>query len=68
MLLSGVPGFEPAIYLYRRFSPDGTRLAYLVSQGGSTDLWIYELQRGYKTRLTSGPITPYLCGVRIASS
>jgi hypothetical protein len=31
-------GLEPAVYLYPRFSPDGTRLAYSVSQGANTDL------------------------------
>jgi Tol biopolymer transport system component len=49
---SAVPGFDPAVYLYPRLSPDRSRLAYSVSQGANTDLWIYELQRGNKTRLT----------------
>jgi Tol biopolymer transport system component len=40
--------------LYPRLSPDRSRLAYSESQGANTDLWIYELQRGSKTRLTSG--------------
>jgi Tol biopolymer transport system component len=47
-------GLEPAVYLFPRFSSDGTRLAYSVSQGANTDLWIYELQRGSRTRLTRG--------------
>jgi serine/threonine-protein kinase len=47
-------GTEPALYLYPRLSPDGGRLAYLVSQGSSTDVWIYDWQRGSKTRLTNG--------------
>jgi Tol biopolymer transport system component len=50
-------GTEPAYYLFPRLSPDGRRLAYLVSQGSSTDLWIYDLQRGSKTRLTAGVVT-----------
>jgi eukaryotic-like serine/threonine-protein kinase len=45
---------EPAFYQFPHFSPDGGRLAYLVSQGSSTDLWIYDWQRGSKTRLTNG--------------
>ena len=45
---------EPALYLYPRLAPDGSRLAYLVSQGSSTDLWIYDWQRSSKTRLTNG--------------
>jgi serine/threonine-protein kinase len=51
---SEVPGFEPAVYLFPRFSPDGSRLAYSVSQGLDTDLWICELDRGGKRRLTRG--------------
>ncbi len=37
-----------------RLSPDGSRLASTVSQGSNTDLWIYDWQRGSKTRLTNG--------------
>ena len=47
-------GYEPASYLYPRLSPDGSRLALLVSQGAASDLWIYDLLRGNKTRLTNG--------------
>jgi serine/threonine-protein kinase len=46
--------YEPAFYWYPRFSPDGSRLALLVSQGATSDLWIYDLQRGNKIRLTNG--------------
>jgi serine/threonine-protein kinase len=47
-------GIEPGVYLFPRLSPDGSRLAYGVSQGANTDVWIYDLQRGSKTRLTGG--------------
>jgi serine/threonine-protein kinase len=47
-------GFDPGVYFFPRFSPDGNRLAYFASQGGDTDLWTYDLQRGGKTRLTNG--------------
>jgi serine/threonine-protein kinase len=47
-------GFEPAVYLFPRLSPDRSRLAYTVGQGANTDLFIFELQRGIRTRLTSG--------------
>jgi serine/threonine-protein kinase len=47
-------GTEPALYLYPRFSPDGSRLAFLLSQGPLTDLWVYDLRRGAKGRVTSG--------------
>jgi len=48
---------EPAFYVHPRLSPDGSRLAYLVGQGSSTDLWIYDLQRDKTTRLTNGIVT-----------
>jgi serine/threonine-protein kinase len=48
---------EPAFYMTPHLSPDGSRLAYLVSQGSSTDLWIYDLQRDKTTRLTNGIVT-----------
>jgi len=44
------PYFDPSI------SPDGTRLATaLVSGQGTGDIWIFDLLRGTKTRLTFGP-------------
>jgi eukaryotic-like serine/threonine-protein kinase len=52
-------GLEPGYYMFPRLSPDGSRLAFMVSQGLSTDLWIYELQRGNKNRLTTGLPTAY---------
>ncbi|HVS01535.1 MAG TPA: protein kinase [Thermoanaerobaculia bacterium] len=33
-------------------SPDGKRLALLVSDGGRRDLWIHDTERGTRTRLT----------------
>src|SRR5260370_15288268 len=45
---------EPAAYAHPHLSPDGSRLALLVNQGTSSDLWIYDWQRGSKTRLTDG--------------
>jgi Tol biopolymer transport system component len=47
-------GTEPGSYQYVHFSPDGSHLAYLMSEGSSIDLWIYDWQRGSKTRLASG--------------
>jgi Tol biopolymer transport system component len=42
--------FDPAI------SPDGTRVAAsLFSSQGTADLWIFDLRRNTKTRLTFGP-------------
>src|SRR5262249_51412483 len=53
-------GTEPAFYGFPRLSPDGSRLAYFMSQGSSADLWIYDWQRGRKTRLTNGFLTSWL--------
>lgn len=36
-------------------SPDGTRLAVSDSNGGKPDIWVYDLTRGTKTRITSSP-------------
>lgn len=38
-----------------RLSPDGTRVAYASTEGSNTDVWIYDLQRGTRTRLTDDP-------------
>ena len=46
---------EPGIYVMPHLSPDGNRLAIMASQGLRTDLWIFDLVRGTKMRLTSGP-------------
>jgi serine/threonine-protein kinase len=45
---------EPSYYVSLRLSPDGNRLASIVSQGTNSDLWIYDWQRGSKTLLTNG--------------
>ena len=42
---------------YPWFSPDGTRVAFAVSQtpdaGSEADLWVLDIERGTRTRLTS---------------
>ncbi len=44
------PYFDPSL------SPDGTRLAAaLITGQGTGDIWIFDLVRGTKTRLTFGP-------------
>jgi serine/threonine-protein kinase len=45
---------EPAIHQYPHLSPDGSKLIWMVSQGPIANLWIYDWQRGSKTRLTDG--------------
>jgi len=46
---------EPAFYLFPRLSPDGNRLLVRVTQGSSADLWIDDLLRDSRMRLTKGP-------------
>ena len=55
---AGTPLADIAGYAwYPRFSPDGTRVAFAVSQtpggGGAADLWVLDIERGTRTRLTS---------------
>jgi serine/threonine-protein kinase len=45
---------EPALYLSPRISPDGSKLISTVNQGPNADLWIYDGQRGSKSRVTDG--------------
>jgi serine/threonine-protein kinase len=50
-------GLDAARFVYPRVSPDGRRLAYVVTEGSGADLWIYDWQRSIKTRLTNGRVT-----------
>jgi len=43
---------EAGVYQFPRISPDGSKLIWMLSQGQSADIWIYDWQRGSKTRLT----------------
>jgi hypothetical protein len=45
---------EPAPYQFVRLSLDGNRLATVVPDGPNSILWIYDWQRGVRTRITSG--------------
>ena len=44
-------------YFYPRLSPEGNRLAVTIFNGtsGTGDVWIFDLKRSSKTRLTFGP-------------
>ena len=51
--------WQPDQYFYPRFSPDGTRVAVAVSEnvgnvGADTDLWVLDLARGSRSRITFG--------------
>jgi eukaryotic-like serine/threonine-protein kinase len=43
------------IIRFPRFSPDGRRLLLDASGEGHIEPWVYDLERGTRTRLTSGP-------------
>ena len=47
-------GLAPAFYQYPRVSPDGSRVAYELNQGATSDIWVYDWQRGTRTKLTGG--------------
>ena len=38
---------------YPRFSPDGTRVVFAVQDADGADLWVLDIERGTRTRLTS---------------
>jgi len=54
----GKPGLFGALHL----SPDGKKLAVveLDALGGNADIWIHDLIRGVKTRLTFDPLADFL--------
>ena len=47
-------GVEPETYIYPRASPDGGRLAVAVVDAPDTDLWVLDLSRGSRSRVTFG--------------
>jgi serine/threonine-protein kinase len=50
---------DAANYAFPRFSLDGAKVAYTISQPANADLYIYDWRRGIETRLTKGRITGY---------
>ena len=45
---------RPAAYAQPRFSPDGRWLAMAIESEAGADVWLHDLQRGTRTRLTTG--------------
>jgi len=45
---------EPQEYVYPRVSPQGDRLAVAVVAGNDADLWVFDLDRGTRSRITFG--------------
>jgi serine/threonine protein kinase/Tol biopolymer transport system component len=50
----GVLGGE-GVYADLELSPDGTALALSATEARNTDIWIFDVARGVRTRLTSDP-------------
>lgn len=46
---------ESAIYLNPSLSPDGRKLAVSIEMNGNRDIWVVDLDRKTKTRVTFGP-------------
>jgi Tol biopolymer transport system component len=49
------PLLENGTFFGPRLSPDDTRVAYATTEGSNTDVRIFDLTRGTKSRLTSHP-------------
>ena len=47
-------GLESQRYFFPRLSPDGGRLAVAVGGSSDTDLWVFDLDRGSRSRITFG--------------
>ena len=49
-------GLESQLYFYPRVSPDGSRLVFAVvdNTAASADLWVFDLDRGSRSRITFG--------------
>jgi len=47
----------PGVYQNPRLSPDGKRLSLIVTDGSNRDIWVYDIQRDAKQKLTSGGST-----------
>ena len=43
---------ESGVFEHPRFSPDGKKLAFDVRMGSKRDIWVYELERGTRSRYT----------------
>jgi len=49
------PHIQPGLYAFPALSPDGTRLVTAMIKGaGQADIWVLDLMRGTRTRLTFG--------------
>src|SRR5262245_50718038 len=47
---------KAGVYQHPRVSPDGKRIALVITEGSNQDVWIYDPQRDAITRLTFGGV------------
>src|SRR5580698_8465748 len=47
---------ETAAYLWPSLSPDASKLAFAIETNGVADIWVLDVARHTKTRLTFGPL------------
>ena len=57
---SGTIGQPAQVVAYPAFSPDGRFVAVETRENSNLDLWIYDIARGARTRLTADPATDIL--------
>jgi Tol biopolymer transport system component len=50
-------GLEPGFYAFPRISPDGRKVALVVSEGGNSDIMVFDFESQVPTRLTFEPST-----------
>jgi Tol biopolymer transport system component len=48
-----------AAYAHPRLSPDGRRLVVSIESDTGSDIWLYDLERGNRTRVISGGVNLY---------
>jgi eukaryotic-like serine/threonine-protein kinase len=48
-----------AAYSHPRISPNGKRLAVAIESDTGSDIWVYDLERGSRSRLTSGGVNRF---------
>src|SRR5262249_46049835 len=47
---------EPGVYTQPALSPDGTRVAVIKNDQTITDVWVFDIETGKGTRITSDPV------------
>jgi serine/threonine-protein kinase len=56
----GVAGEPQHGIIYPSISPDGTRVAFSATDKENQDIWVYDLKRSLRTRLTFDPASDFM--------